>query len=101
MGRDSVGGGIAIVVGMHLLWLVLLFVEGALVDAGAISGELVVPLMLAPLLFIGVAQVLYAGPAFWWARRSGRTRLAQGLLIGAGLTFLLNTACWGLIVVSV
>ena len=36
-------------------------------------------------------------PAILIARVSGRPRLANGLIIGAGLTFLLNAACWGLI----
>ena len=45
----------------------------------------------------GVTQVLYMVPAILIARVSGRPRLANGLIIGAGLTFLLNAACWGLI----
>jgi hypothetical protein len=97
---ENAVAGALLVFALHLLWVLVLMLLGALVDRGA-STDVIVPLMLAPLLFIGASQLLYVGPAFWWARRRGFTRLAQGILIGAGITFLLNAACWGLIAVSV
>ena len=96
---DAVVGAL-LALALHLLWVPVLLLLGLLADNGA-AQEAIVPLMLAPLLFIGVAQLLYVGPAFWWTRRRGFVRLAQGLLIGAGITFLLNAACWGLIAFSV
>jgi hypothetical protein len=97
---DNAVVGALLAFAMHLVWIPVLLALGLLADGGA-TQELIVPLMLAPLVFIGVAQALYVGPAFWWARRRGLSRLAQGLLIGAGITFLLNAACWGLIAISV
>ena len=97
---DNAVVGAVLALAMHLVWLPVLLLLGLLVDSGATT-EIIVPLMLAAVLFIGVTQLLYVGPAFWWARRRGYTRLAQGVLIGAGITFLLNAACWGLIGISV
>jgi len=81
---------------MHLVWAPVLMLLGVLVDRGA-TEDVIVPLMLAPLVFIGVAQLLYVGPAFWLARRRGAARLAQGILIGAGITLVLNASTWALI----
>jgi len=44
-------------------------------------------------LFIGVVQVLYLIPALIFCNKN--TGMQQGLLIGAGVTFLLNAACFG------
>ncbi len=44
---------------------------------------------------IGIAQLVYIGPAVIWARKRGRGGLAKGLIIAAALTFVLNSACWG------
>ncbi|GFN32301.1 hypothetical protein [Paenibacillus xylaniclasticus] len=44
--------------------------------------------------FISFAQILYLVPAILiFNKKSG---IVQGLLIGAGITFLLNVACFGL-----
>lgn len=45
--------------------------------------------------FIGVAQLIYLIPALILFRN--RKGVFQGLLIGAGVTFLLNAACFGLV----
>ena len=96
---DNAVVGAVMALAMHLLWIPVLLLLGLFVDTG-VATAIIVPLMLAPLLFIGVGQVVYVGPAFWWAKRRGLVRLAQGLLIGAGITFLLNAACWGLMASS-
>lgn len=46
--------------------------------------------------FIGVVQIVYAIPAILIFNK--RTGIVQGLLIGAGITFLVNAACFGLLV---
>lgn len=46
--------------------------------------------------FISIAQVLYLIPAIVIFRK--RSGIVQGLLIGAGITFLLNAACFGLFI---
>jgi hypothetical protein len=42
---------------------------------------------------IGVTQLLYVIPAFFWARRKGWPDFRKGLIIGASLVLLLNTTC--------
>lgn len=46
--------------------------------------------------FISVAQLVYLIPAIIIFRK--KSGILQGLLIGAGVTFLLNAACFGLVI---
>lgn len=46
--------------------------------------------------FISVAQIVYLIPAIIIFRK--KSGIVQGLLIGAGVTFLLNAACFGLVI---
>lgn len=52
----------------------------------------------AAFFFIGIAQLVYVIPALIIARN--RRGIMQGLLIGAGITFLLNAACFGFVFYS-
>jgi hypothetical protein len=45
------------------------------------------------LLFFGVSQLVYVIPAIVWAAAGKRNELLKGLLIGAGISFLLNALC--------
>jgi len=45
----------------------------------------------------GVIQSAYVLPLAMWARRTGKTGFALGLLTGAGLVLLLNGAFWVMI----
>lgn len=47
---------------------------------------------------IGIVQLLYVIPAAIYFRK--QTGVMQGILIGAGITFLLNAACFGLVLNS-
>ena len=47
--------------------------------------------------FPGLAQLVWIVPLDRWAARRGRSRLRSGLWIGASVVFLLNSACWGLV----
>lgn len=90
---DSLGAGVGLAFFMHLGFVVLLGVVLAIVTmAAAQAPELRVgtAILLAPLLFIGLTQLLYLGPAIWWAWRSERRELAKGLGIGAVATLGLN-----------
>ncbi|SFE80226.1 hypothetical protein SAMN05216378_4122 [Paenibacillus catalpae] len=55
-------------------------------------------LFLFPIGFflIGIAQIVYLLPAILIFNK--KTGIVQGLLIGAGITFLVNAACFGLLV---
>jgi hypothetical protein len=94
---------------LHLLQLPLWIVAGLLISAvqaltsGAAGGQgqenLWLYISIAAgvcLLLIGLSQLVYMVPAIVIARRRGRADLAQGLLIGLAVTFLLNAGCWGL-----
>ena len=48
------------------------------------------------LLALGVSQVVYMGPAIYYAYRRGRPNIGKGLLIGAAITLALTAACWTL-----
>lgn len=58
-----------------------------------------IPLFFPILYFgIGIVQLLYILPAIIICRKN--TGMVQGLLIGAGITFLLNAACFGIVTLS-
>jgi hypothetical protein len=48
-------------------------------------------------IFPGLTQLVYIVPAYLYFQRQGRPGVAKGLVIGAAITFLLNAACYGLI----
>ncbi|MGZ4134157.1 MAG: hypothetical protein ACXVC1_02800 [Tumebacillaceae bacterium] len=73
--RGSIGSGVWMVAVCHLILLVY-------------------PVLL---LYIGVAQLPYALALYLYYRKRGKTASAQGVLIGASVTFLLNAACQGFV----
>lgn len=87
--------GVGLTVVLHVAAGVALLTVGGFAnfvsqDAGAIFAF--------PALFVGLSQVLWIGPAWFAARRRGMAGIALGLVIGASLTFLVNTACFGLLI---
>ncbi|WP_019122493.1 hypothetical protein [Brevibacillus massiliensis] len=54
---------------------------------------------LFPLMFffIGVSQLIYLIPALIIALYKNKKKMAAGMLIGAGVTFLINATCYGLV----
>ncbi|MEZ0369951.1 MAG: hypothetical protein ACAI44_12765 [Candidatus Sericytochromatia bacterium] len=46
---------------------------------------------------IGLFQCLYILPLAWYLKRKQRPELAMGLLLGAGLSLLLNGLCWAVL----
>jgi len=47
------------------------------------------------LLGIGVTQLVWVVPAVMYFQKDGQKETVKGILIVAGLTFLLNATCWG------
>ena len=47
------------------------------------------------LLAIGLTQLAYVVPLLVWASRRHESRTTKGIVIAAGLTLLLNGACFG------
>jgi hypothetical protein len=52
------------------------------------------------ILAIGVVQLLYVVPTYLYLRKKERRGVAKGLLVGASITLLLNSACWGWLIVA-
>ena len=53
-------------------------------------------LWLLILFGIGAAQVVWIVPAALWYRKRGERETVKGILIAAGIVFLLNASCWGM-----
>jgi len=76
---------------------------GALLTLGGIvaSGVLMVVYIGFAMLFgIGLAQLMWIIPAYLRYKKRGETETAKGILIAAGLVFLLNASCWGVLATS-
>jgi len=78
------GLAIALVTPFPVLFLVKLVVQNS-------------EIALLPVLFIGAFQWLYLVPLILVIRKKALTSMVQGLLIGGGVVFLLNAACYGLV----
>ena len=48
------------------------------------------------ILMISITQLIYAVPLYLFLRWRGKKIIAQGLLIGVSLTFLVNATCAGI-----
>ena len=57
-------------------------------------------LPMAGPLWIGISQLVYVVPAVLIARKKGQFETAKGLWIGAGITFLINVTCFGVVMFS-
>jgi len=87
MNEGSVGKGI----GMGIVFTVCAaMAAGVLTVAQSAIG-------LVFLLGIGVVQLLWIVPAVSYYRNRGERETAKGVTILAGLIFLVNAGCWGLV----
>jgi hypothetical protein len=76
---------------------------GALLTlGGALASLLLMVIVIGFVLFfgIGLAQLIWMIPAYRRYAKRGETETAKGLLIVAGLVFLLNATCWGVLTTS-
>ena len=79
------------------VWLGLLIGVGVSIVAVAVSVALMVGLGGLFLVGgIGIVQALWIVPLYLYFRRNGQKEVGKGVLIVAGLVFLLNASCWGL-----
>jgi hypothetical protein len=55
--------------------------------------------MVNPIVLIGagLVQLVWIVPMYLSFRRQGATETAKGILLAAGIVFLLNAACFGLV----
>jgi hypothetical protein len=90
--EDATVAGVVVGLGLQLLQIPLALAAGWLACQFDRSGYCALA-AIAPVMFIGVSQLLYMAPAliaaFVWKRG-----LVKGLLIAAGVTFLLNAGCY-------
>jgi hypothetical protein len=73
---------------------------GALLTlGGALASALLMVIYVGFVLFfaIGLAQLTWVIPAYRRCTKRGETETAKGLLIVAGIVFLLNASCWGVL----
>jgi hypothetical protein len=76
---------------------------GALLTlAGAVGSLILMAALIGFVLFfgIGLAQLIWMIPAYRRYTKRGETETAKGLLIVAGIVFLLNASCWGVLASS-
>ncbi len=73
---SEVWKGIGLIALLHLLWV-----------------------FYPPAVFaIGISQMVYLFPALLFFAYRGRVGIVNGLLIGAGITLLLNATCFGIVI---
>jgi hypothetical protein len=90
-------GGVAVAFGIPILLVVALLGAGSIGRLVSNSAGSVTMLFLMPIGFIGLTQFIYIGPMIYRAGKQGREGFRNGLLVGAGIIFLLQTACMALV----
>ncbi|MBK9061656.1 MAG: hypothetical protein IPL89_00390 [Acidobacteria bacterium] len=78
--KDTVGTGVLRLLLLHLIQIPLTVVAGP--------------------LWIGISQLVYVVPQHFAFKKQGRNACIRGLWIGAGVTFLLNAGCFGIVMYS-
>jgi hypothetical protein len=79
-GKGSLGMGVLVGIGATILGAIVLAVLG-----------------MVGLVAIGLLQAVWMVPAYLYYRKAGESETTQGILLIAGIVFLLNAACWGLV----
>ena len=79
--------------GIGLTVLAFLLGGGVLFGIGSLVSGGYQEIFLVPLTVMGLTQVLWVAPLAIWARNEKKT--LWGILVTAGVIFLLNGACWG------
>ena len=78
--KDTVGTGVLRLLLLHLLQIPLTVVGGP--------------------IWIGFSQLFYVVPQHFAFKKQGRNACIRGLWLGAGVTFLLNAGCFGIVLLS-
>ena len=90
--RDSVGIGILIAIGLHVVCGPILSV----LVGGLVSQDFA----LMSLVCCGLSQLIYMVPAMLSARAKGYPAVLRGIALITAITFLLNAGCWGLLALN-
>ncbi len=86
--QGSAWAGFGIAIGLHFIFQPFIAMLGMIPN---------MEWFYFSVFFIGLSQLIYMIPAIILASVKGKPHLVKGLAIGAGLTFLLNAACTGLV----
>ncbi len=81
-------------IGLGVAAVVVTSGVAALLGALGVSGS------EAALMAPGLTQLLVVLPLLFWSMRQGKKRTVWGLAVTAGVVFLLNGACWGVVLVG-
>lgn len=92
LGQGSIWTGILRVAAWHAGVVGLAFLLGMISSAPTLG--------VMALCFISLVQLLYVVPLTVIAGHQGRTRTRDGIFIAAGITFLLNATCFGMVMYS-
>jgi len=94
--QGSIGRGlVATVLGCLAFFAVCVF-AAMLPGAAMLQG-----VALIAFFGIGLAQLFYVVPLLLWARARGERATMKGIWIAASVTFLLNAACFGVLLSGV
>jgi hypothetical protein len=89
--HSGAGKGFLLGCGLHIVAIPLLL----LISTAESSA-------LGAVLFVGLAQLIYMIPAFFVAKSKGVSRdFLKGLVLSAVVVFILNAACFGILLVAV
>jgi len=92
--QGSIAKGILLTLGLHAAAVGVCCGVSLLGNGEVMSG-------LVPFLGIGIIQLLYIVPALIICSILRQHRTRKGLLIGAGITILINATCAGLVLSSI
>lgn len=88
----SIGKGLVLTVFGSLAMFVVCVFGAMLPGAAFLSGA-----ALFAFVAIGLVQAVYVVPLLLWSYARGETATAKGIWIAAAVTFLLNAACFGVL----
>lgn len=92
--------GIVLTIALQVIAIVLsiLLIYGsiAVINVLQLRPNDALPVIIAgaPALFIGVTQIAYLAPIYAYFAKRGRYEVGKGILLGAIVTLLLNSACF-------
>ena len=84
---NGIGKGVCIALGCAFSACLVAFASFAASNAAG----------LVVILGIGIVQAAWIVPLWLHYRRAGEAETAKGLIIAAGIIFLLNASCWGVV----
>lgn len=70
---------------------------GFIIIAAANLATFVFPIVT---VFIGIAQLIWLVPLVIYFNRKGKKHMVHGMYLAAGISFLLNASCFGLLILD-